>query len=320
MNGHTLACRRAFDALRDEHPQYEAALSLGLTRSQAIGEVVHRRVPEALIPGLDQVRTAGVVTLPGAFIGVLLGGGSPAQAAAAQVLVLVGIMAAQTRPPSSPSTSSAGPCCCPTTSRSPCGPDRAAPDSGGGQDAEERSGGGGPRLHAPPTPPPALACRPAAAAARAARPRPHDPVLALVAAAASAGPLYAEAVADASLHRVLDAVPAGTDARDAALVRINGGIEPAKAQVSFLTEALADVPGLAPTRVTLQSVSTELHPRIYFDPVGPVLTKGRARAPVRLFGVEDPADRLVVVARPPEPVAGLWIPEPVAKVDRRRAG
>lgn len=96
MNGHTLTCRRSFDALREEHGQYEAALSLGLTRAQAVSEIIHRRVPEALIPGLDQVRTAGVVTLPGAFIGVLLGGGSPAQAAAAQILVLVGIMAAQT--------------------------------------------------------------------------------------------------------------------------------------------------------------------------------------------------------------------------------
>lgn len=96
MNGHTLACRRAFAALREEKGQYEAALSVGLTRAQAVDEVIHRRIPEALIPGLDQVRTAGVVTLPGAFIGVLLGGGSPAQAAAAQVLVLVGIMAAQT--------------------------------------------------------------------------------------------------------------------------------------------------------------------------------------------------------------------------------
>jgi putative ABC transport system permease protein len=36
------------------------------------------------------------VTLPGAFIGVMLGGGSPVQAATAQVLVLFGIMAAQT--------------------------------------------------------------------------------------------------------------------------------------------------------------------------------------------------------------------------------
>ena len=96
MNGHTLTCRRTFAALREEHGQYEAALSLGMTRAQAIAEIIHRRVPEALIPGLDQVRTAGVVTLPGAFIGVLLGGGTPAQAAAAQVLVLLGIMVAQT--------------------------------------------------------------------------------------------------------------------------------------------------------------------------------------------------------------------------------
>lgn len=96
MNGHTLACRRAFAALREEKGQYEAGLSVGLTRAQAVDEVIHRRVPEALIPGLDQVRTAGVVTLPGAFIGVLLGGGTPGQAAAAQVLVLMGIMTAQT--------------------------------------------------------------------------------------------------------------------------------------------------------------------------------------------------------------------------------
>lgn len=96
MNGHTLVGRRAFNALREETGEYDAGLSIGLLRSQAIDLIIHRRLPEALIPGLDQVRTAGVVTLPGAFIGVLLGGGSPAQAGAAQVLVLLGIMAAQT--------------------------------------------------------------------------------------------------------------------------------------------------------------------------------------------------------------------------------
>ncbi|GAB3070529.1 ABC transporter permease [Pedococcus soli] len=96
MTAHTLVGRRAFSALRDEHPQYEAALSLGLLPAQAIREIVHRRAPEALLPGLDQVKTTGVVTLPGAFIGVMLGGGSPVQAATAQVLVLFGIMAAQT--------------------------------------------------------------------------------------------------------------------------------------------------------------------------------------------------------------------------------
>jgi putative ABC transport system permease protein len=96
MTAHTLVGRRSFAALREEHSQYEACLSLGLLPAQAIGEIVHRRAPEALLPGLDQVKTTGVVTLPGAFIGVMLGGGTPAQAATAQVLVLFGIMAAQT--------------------------------------------------------------------------------------------------------------------------------------------------------------------------------------------------------------------------------
>lgn len=96
MTAHTLVGRRAFAALREEHAQYEACLSLGLLPQQAVHEIVHRRAPEALLPGLDQVKTTGVVTLPGAFIGVMLGGGTPVQAATAQVLVLFGIMAAQT--------------------------------------------------------------------------------------------------------------------------------------------------------------------------------------------------------------------------------
>ena len=96
MNAHSLAGRRAFAALREQHGSYEAALSLGFPRSDAIAEVEHRLLPEALVPGLDQTRTVGLVTLPGAFVGVMLGGGSPVQAAAAQVLVLVGLLAAQT--------------------------------------------------------------------------------------------------------------------------------------------------------------------------------------------------------------------------------
>ena len=96
MTGHTLVGRRSFAALREERSQYEACLSLGMLPHQAITESIHRRAPEALLPGLDQVKTTGVVTLPGAFIGVMLGGGSPVQAATAQALVLFGIMAAQT--------------------------------------------------------------------------------------------------------------------------------------------------------------------------------------------------------------------------------
>jgi len=95
MTAHTLAGRRAFAELRANIGSYEAALSLGLRRSEAIALVLDPVTPDALVPNLDQTRTVGLVTLPGAFIGVLLGGGSPVQAGAAQLLVLLGIMACQ---------------------------------------------------------------------------------------------------------------------------------------------------------------------------------------------------------------------------------
>lgn len=96
MTASSLAGRRAFAALREEHGTYEAALSIGLPRASAITELIGRRVPEALVPGMDQTRTVGLVTLPGAFVGVLLGGGTPIQAGATQLIVLVGLLAAQT--------------------------------------------------------------------------------------------------------------------------------------------------------------------------------------------------------------------------------
>lgn len=95
MSVHTLVSRRAFDGLREEKNQYEAGLSIGLLPKDAIALVIERRLPESLIPVLDQTRTAGMVTLPGAFIGVMLGGGSAVQAATAQVVVSTSILAAQ---------------------------------------------------------------------------------------------------------------------------------------------------------------------------------------------------------------------------------
>jgi putative ABC transport system permease protein len=95
MTAATLTGRRAFDEIEGRHGSYEAGLALGLTSPEAAYEVVQPTAREALTPGLDQTRTVGLVTLPGAFIGVLLGGGTPLEAGAAQVLVLIGLMAAQ---------------------------------------------------------------------------------------------------------------------------------------------------------------------------------------------------------------------------------
>lgn len=95
MTAATLSGRRAFHELASQTGTYEAALALGLTATEATRLVVLPTAREALNPGIDQTRTVGLVTLPGAFIGVLLGGGSAVEAGAAQVLVLIGLLAAQ---------------------------------------------------------------------------------------------------------------------------------------------------------------------------------------------------------------------------------
>ena len=95
MTATSLAARRMHDELTARAGEYEAALALGLLPREAALEVSRPAAGLALVPILDQTRTVGLVTLPGAFIGVLLGGGSAAQAGAAQLLVLVGLLTAE---------------------------------------------------------------------------------------------------------------------------------------------------------------------------------------------------------------------------------
>ena len=95
MTATSVAGRRALDELRARHGEYEAGLSLGLRERDAALEVARPSAAQALVPPLDQTRTVGLVTLPGAFVGVLIGSGDPVQAGAAQVLVLIGLLAAE---------------------------------------------------------------------------------------------------------------------------------------------------------------------------------------------------------------------------------
>ncbi|MEU8606985.1 ABC transporter permease [Actinoplanes sp. NPDC048791] len=95
MTATSLAGRRALDELRTRHGEYEAALALGFLPREAALEVCRPTAGQALFPALDQTRTVGLVTLPGAFVGVLLGGGSPVQAGATQLLVLVALLAVE---------------------------------------------------------------------------------------------------------------------------------------------------------------------------------------------------------------------------------
>lgn len=93
MNTTSLAGRRAFDELSARRGEVEAAMSLGISDYHSRMEVCRSAAATALVPALDQTRTVGLVTIPGAFVGMVLGGASPADAAVMQLFVLISILA-----------------------------------------------------------------------------------------------------------------------------------------------------------------------------------------------------------------------------------
>lgn len=95
MTATSLCGRRSLDELALRNGEYEAALSLGLRERDAAMLLTRPAAAQAMVPPMDQTRTVGLVTLPGAFVGVLIGSGNPVQAGAAQLLVLVGLLAAE---------------------------------------------------------------------------------------------------------------------------------------------------------------------------------------------------------------------------------
>ena len=54
-----------------------------------------RAVHTALLPAIDQTRSVGLVTLPGTFVGLLLGGARPAEAASTQLVILLTLLAVE---------------------------------------------------------------------------------------------------------------------------------------------------------------------------------------------------------------------------------
>lgn len=96
MTAASLTGARLRDDVARDWGQVEAWLSIGATPRQAVAEHGRLAAGRALIPAIDQTRSAGLVTLPGAFVGLLLGGATPAEAAEVQLLVLAGLLAAET--------------------------------------------------------------------------------------------------------------------------------------------------------------------------------------------------------------------------------
>jgi putative ABC transport system permease protein len=96
MSAATLSGRNFRRTSQAKRAEIEGWLSLGATPAEAHEEIGHEAVRESLLPTLDQTKSTGLVTLPGAFVGALFGGASPVEAAQFQLVVLAGVALAMT--------------------------------------------------------------------------------------------------------------------------------------------------------------------------------------------------------------------------------
>jgi putative ABC transport system permease protein len=74
----------------------ETALALGATPRQATLQQVKRSLVIALSPVIDNAKTVGLIALPGAMTGLIMGGASPLQAIQLQIVVMNMLMGAST--------------------------------------------------------------------------------------------------------------------------------------------------------------------------------------------------------------------------------
>ncbi|CAI5509726.1 unnamed protein product [Closterium sp. Naga37s-1] len=96
MTATGVALRRLREDLKSSAAQVEAALALGANPMQAAATLRRRALVVALAPLLDSTKTVGLISLPGAMTGLIMGGASPFEATHLQIIVMYMLMAAAT--------------------------------------------------------------------------------------------------------------------------------------------------------------------------------------------------------------------------------
>lgn len=87
MNAGAIAGERLVSTVNRSQLEIETHLSLGATPQQAIAPYRKDAIKAGLIPTLNTMTVAGIVTLPGTMTGLLLSGVSPLDAASYQILI-----------------------------------------------------------------------------------------------------------------------------------------------------------------------------------------------------------------------------------------
>lgn len=94
MTATSVTGARLRDELIDKSLEVEARLALGVLMKDALRPYTRRSATSGLIPVIDQTKNTGLIVLPGAFVGMILGGASPRRAAEIQLVVLFMLLGA----------------------------------------------------------------------------------------------------------------------------------------------------------------------------------------------------------------------------------
>jgi len=94
LNGISLALDRFLDHLATRRPEIELRLAFGATRAEALRQPLQDAVRTGMVPIVNAMTAAGLVSLPGMMTGQILAGSPPMQAVAYQVVVMFMIAAA----------------------------------------------------------------------------------------------------------------------------------------------------------------------------------------------------------------------------------
>jgi len=94
MNAVSVAGKLLREEITSKTIDIETRLSLGVRASEALGPNVRRSISTSLVPLIDSTKNVGIITLPGGFVGMILGGASPQAAARVQAVILFMLLGA----------------------------------------------------------------------------------------------------------------------------------------------------------------------------------------------------------------------------------
>jgi putative ABC transport system permease protein len=96
MNITSLAMERLKGEVANNTMMIDNILALGARTDQAISPLIKKSVRASLIPTVDNMKTMGLVWIPGLMSGMIIGGMDPSKAAVFQLIIIFMILASNT--------------------------------------------------------------------------------------------------------------------------------------------------------------------------------------------------------------------------------